>query len=64
MNKKDQFELIMDEKRAKLQDCKEYKKNNSCFDCEKIFDCDIRKEYVNSVYNSMSKGQNSGGFDF
>ncbi|MDU7692783.1 MAG: hypothetical protein E7K04_00835 [Helicobacter sp.] len=36
---------------------------NSCMDCSKIFDCQTRKDYVKSVYNSMSKG-GGGEFDF
>ncbi|NOX16472.1 MAG: hypothetical protein GXP61_10730 [Epsilonproteobacteria bacterium] len=47
----------------KLKECQKENKTNSCFDCEKLFDCEIRKKYINAVYNSMSKGQ-SGGFEF
>jgi len=46
-----------------LKDCQESLQFKSCFDCKKLFDCEIRKTYVNAVYNSMSKGQ-SGGFEF
>ena len=60
---KDKFELAFEEKAKILQDCQKQKELKSCFSCEKFFDCQIRKDCVDTCYNSMSKG-NSGGFDF
>lgn len=60
---KDEFELELDNKREILQNCQMQKGQNSCFNCDEIFTCQTRKEYVDAVYNSMSKGS-SGGFDF
>lgn len=37
---------------------------NSCYNCDEIFNCQTRKNYVDAVYNSMSKGKTEGGFDF
>ena len=31
--------------------------------CEKFFDCELRKKYVLTVYESMNKGS-GGGFEF
>ncbi|WP_169752834.1 hypothetical protein [Campylobacter mucosalis] len=60
---KDEFELRLDEKAKILTDCQAQKGLNSCFNCELIFECEIRKNYVDAAYNSMSKGD-SGGFEF
>lgn len=61
--KKDSFEIALEEKTQTLKSCQESKMLSSCFNCEKIFECDIRKNYVDAAYNSMSKGS-SGGFEF
>lgn len=61
---KDSFELALDEKMEILQGCQSQKGVNSCFVCEKLLECDTRKDYVLAVYNSMSKGKSDGGFDF
>jgi hypothetical protein len=60
---KDRFELEMDNKKEILQNCQSDKGLNSCFNCNELFNCQIRKDYVDAVYNSMSKG-NVGDFDF
>ncbi|KGI56961.1 hypothetical protein [Campylobacter sp. MIT 97-5078] len=61
---KDFFELELEEKKQILQSCQQEKNMRSCFDCQELFECQIRKNYVLAVYNSMSKGKNEGGFDF
>ena len=38
-------------------------KKLSCIGCVDFFVCNQRKDYVNKVYNSMSKGK-SGNFEF
>ena len=60
---KDRFELEMDNKKEILQNCQSDKGLNSCFNCNELFNCQIRKDYVAAVYNSMSKG-NVGDCDF
>ncbi len=46
-----------------LQNCQRKSNQTSCFTCKELFDCEIRKKYVKTVYASMSHGQ-SGGFEF
>ena len=60
---KDEFELELDRQREILQACQREKGLNSWFACEAMFECKTRKNYVDAVYSSMSKGD-GGGFDF
>ena len=60
---KDEFELELDRQREILQACQREKGLNSCLACEAMFECKTRKNYVDAVYSSMSKGD-GGGFDF
>ncbi|MFV0481569.1 MAG: hypothetical protein ACK5LP_06260 [Campylobacteraceae bacterium] len=46
-----------------IQKCQEEKEVKSCFTCKNFYDCEIRKKYVQTVYDSMSHGE-SGGFEF
>jgi hypothetical protein len=63
----DKFELHLDEMIVKIQACqKETLGENtllSCSVCKHYLECDLRDEYIKSVYNSMSKGK-TGGFEF
>ncbi|WP_215425455.1 hypothetical protein [Campylobacter jejuni] len=52
------------EKKEILLSCQNSKNLNSCYNCDEIFNCQTRKNYVDAVYNSMSKGKTEGGFDF
>jgi hypothetical protein len=61
--KKDKFEIYLDEMIVKLQACQQEKTHKSCSLCEFYFGCELRDEYVKAVYNSMSKGD-TGGFEF
>nr|WP_314087650.1 hypothetical protein [uncultured Campylobacter sp.] len=63
VTQKDEFELELDRQREILQACQREKGLNSCFACEAMFECKTRKNYVDAVYSSMSKGD-GGGFDF
>ncbi|MBX1886647.1 hypothetical protein [Campylobacter peloridis] len=60
---KDEFELALDLKKNELQVCQNEKNLKSCLPCSMVFECTLRKEYVEAVYKSMSKGK-TGGFDF
>ena len=60
---KDKFELHLQEMLVKLQECQEQKAMKSCSDCEHFLSCELRTDYIKSVYNSMSKGA-TGGFEF
>ncbi len=57
------YEQKLDEEIKKLQECQVKHQVKSCKDCEHYIGCDVRKAYVNAVYNSMSKGD-TGGFEF
>lgn len=59
----DKFELHLDEMIVKLQSCQDNRSLNSCSNCEFYLTCELRTDYVKSVYNSMSKGD-TGGFEF
>ncbi|MCR4941270.1 MAG: hypothetical protein K5978_00570 [Campylobacter sp.] len=61
--KKDAYDIKFDQMCEKLQDCQSEKNLNSCFKCNEIFECQTRKDFVDSAYDSMSKG-NVGGFEF
>ena len=63
VTQKDEFELEFDRQREILQACQREKGLSSCFACEAMFECKTRKNYVDAVYSSMSKGD-GGGFDF
>ena len=60
---KDKFELYLEEMLGKLQECQVQKAMKSCSDCEHFLSCELRTDYIKSVYNSMSKGD-TGGFEF
>jgi hypothetical protein len=60
---KDKFELHLDEMIIKIQTCQSQKAHKSCSTCEHYFNCELRNEYIQAVYNSMSKGD-TGGFEF
>jgi len=59
----DKFELHLEEMLKKLRACQQEKGFSTCSACEVFLQCDVRKEYVDAVYNSMSKGD-TGGFEF
>jgi len=59
----DFYEQDLQEKKTLLQACQQDRNLVSCSDCEKMFECEIRKAYVKAVYESMAKGQ-GGGFEF
>lgn len=48
---------------VELKKCQESNTLKSCTPCEKFFSCELRKRYVQGVYDSMSKGS-TGGFEF
>lgn len=63
MQDKDKFELHLDEMIIKIEECQKEKNLSSCSSCENYLNCELRTDYVKSVYNSMSKGD-TGGFEF
>ncbi len=61
--KLDTFEYTLQEKLEELKTCQQNKQKQSCSECEKILECELRKSYVKAVYTSMNKGT-SGDFSF
>ena len=59
----DKFQIHLQEMIKKLQECQVNKNLKTCSDCDQYFSCELRSDYVKSVYNSMSKGD-TGGFEF
>ena len=59
----DKFELHLNEMILKIQKCQQDNSLASCSVCEHYISCELRTDYVKSVYNSMSKGE-TGGFEF
>lgn len=59
----DQWDAALLKEKEKLQNCQQSLGLNSCMQCDKTFDCEIRKIYVKAVYESMNKGS-GGGFEF
>ncbi len=59
----DRFELRLEEMLQKLQSCQREKGHETCSACTLFLECELRREYVDAVYNSMSKGD-TGGFEF
>lgn len=57
------WEQKLEEQLKVLQQCQNEKSLQGCEACELFFECETRKSYVVSVYESMSKGS-SGGFEF
>ena len=59
-DKNNQHIINLNSKLEILKKCQDSNNINSCLKCEKIINCEIRNEYVESVYLSMNNG--SGGF--
>jgi len=62
-NIKDQWQLALDDELVKIKACQEKEVLNSCMQCAKVLECELRKTYVKAVYSSMNKGS-GGGFEF
>jgi hypothetical protein len=59
----DAYELALIRKCDALQVCQKEQGASSCFVCEKLSECTLRREYVEAVYRSMHKDK-GGGFEF
>ncbi|MEA3373538.1 MAG: hypothetical protein U9Q62_07600 [Campylobacterota bacterium] len=59
----ERFEQRLDTTMQSMQSCQKEKNVTSCSECDEFIGCSVRKEYVQSVYDSMSKGE-TGGFEF
>lgn len=56
-------EEILDSITLALKTCQQSNNIKSCMPCKSFLDCNLRKQYVQEVYNSMNKGK-TGGFEF
>jgi hypothetical protein len=59
----DKWEELLEIQIKILKQCQSTKSLNSCTPCEHLIECDTRKAYIESVYESMNKGS-GGGFEF
>ena len=48
---------------TEVKACQDNLGHPSCSACEKFIGCELRKQYVQVTYESMSKGE-VGGFEF
>ena len=62
-DKLDEWEQKLEIELVKLKQCQNTKQLDSCSKCPEFFECEIRKLYIKSVYESMNKGS-TGGFEF
>lgn len=63
MQEPDYFDEKLTQMISKVQTCQKERSYDSCMKCEKLIGCELRKEYVQITYESMSKGE-IGGFEF
>jgi hypothetical protein len=63
MKAPDIHEQRLAEETVALKKCQKQYKVDSCMKCKKVIGCELRKRYVNAVYQSMNKGA-GGGFEF
>jgi hypothetical protein len=59
----DKWEAALEIQIELLENCQIQKEIDSCMKCILILECQLRKEYIKSVYESMNKGT-GGGFEF
>jgi hypothetical protein len=59
----DEWHIALSTKKKELEECQVTNQIESCMNCEKLLDCEIRDAYIKAVYDSMNKGQ-GGGFEF
>jgi len=63
MESNDIYQQKLDTQKRLLEECQASKEIDSCLKCQEILECEIRDNYIKSVYASMNKGE-SGGFEF
>ncbi len=54
MQESNPFEERLSGMIAKVQQCQKDKNLDSCMKCDILIGCDLRKEYVQTTYESMS----------
>lgn len=63
MQTSDEFDQRLSEMIQQVKSCQQEKGHTSCMRCEQLIGCELRKQYVQVTYESMSKGE-IGGFEF
>jgi len=63
MQENNSFEDRLTQMINEVKQCQTDKNVDSCMRCEKLIGCELRKQYVQTTYESMSKGE-IGGFEF
>lgn len=63
MQENDEFQKRVLLKIEELKECQSKNSLSSCFECKRLFECELRISYVKSVYESMNQGK-SLDFDF
>lgn len=63
MQENNAFEERLTQMISEVKACQTQKGHDSCMKCEKLIGCELRKQYVQVTYESMSKGE-IGGFEF
>jgi len=63
MQETNSFEERLTQMIAEVKSCQKEKNHDSCMKCEQLIGCELRKQYVQVTYESMSKGE-IGGFEF
>ena len=58
-----ELKIRLENSLKKLKECQKEKQLNSCFNCKKLLQCEIRENYLKNVYKSMNKGK-GGNFEF
>ena len=59
----DEWDIKLENMLVELKSCQQSNSLKTCSDCNKFFECLLRKKYVKAVYESMNKGA-GGGFEF
>ena len=62
-NQEDEYKESLKIEIKNIKRCQERRGVDSCLKCDKLLECEIRAKYVQTVYESMSKGK-IGGFEF
>lgn len=57
------FVKKLEASKLELEACQVSHAVTSCSKCDQYLNCELRKQYVQHVYDSMSQGQ-TGGFEF
>ncbi|MDF1881397.1 hypothetical protein JHD50_08810 [Sulfurimonas sp. MAG313] len=63
MPENNSFEERLTQMASEVKTCQKNYGLTTCMTCESLIGCELRKQYVQVTYESMSKGE-IGGFEF